>query len=300
MMYVRRKIEMKEIKSFISNRVAILSACLVISASVPVLAADSIDVSVSVSQQVQNAVNWNQGKNSDIIAVGISRPDSRGMALAREAAVMAAQRNLISIAQGLQINSETTMRDLIIESDVVNRNITGVLRGAQIVEENSLSDGGYYVKMRVPLYGISGSVAAAIMPTLLPATPAPFAKPNENAKIEQTHGYTGVVIDASGLGLEPTFSPVIYDDGGRVIYGVENLQYDAVINEGMVGYSHNVNEGTERAGNTPLIIKATQVRGGDNSTNKVNVVVSSEDADKILLANESSQILERCAVVFVR
>lgn len=287
-------------KNMIRKIFKYLFFCVVISGLIidNVYAAQSVDT--NEIQQATSTVNWSKGSNSDITAIGISRPDERGMALAREAAIMAAQRNLISIAQGLQINSETTMRDLIIESDVVNRNITGVLRGAQIVEENSLSDGGYYVKMRVPLYGTSGSVAAAIMPTLLPATPAPFAKPNENAKIEQTHGYTGVVIDASGLGLEPTFSPVIYDDGGRVIYGVENLQYDAVINEGMVGYSHSVNEGTERAGNTPLIIKATQVRGGDNSTNKVNVVVSSEDADKILLANESSQILERCAVVFVR
>ena len=122
---------------------------------------------------------------------------------------------------------------------------------------------------------------------------------NASAEVEQ-EGYTGVIIDASGLGLEPTFSPVIYDDGGRVIYGVENLQYDAVINEGMAGYSQSVNEGTERAGSNPLIVKATQVRGGGNSTNKVNVVVSVEDADKILLVNENSQVLKRCAVVFVR
>ena len=93
---------------------------------------------------------------------------------------------------------------------------------------------------------------------------------------------------------------MIYDDGGRVIYGVENLQYDAVINEGMAGYSQSVSEGTERAGNNPLIVKAAKVRGGGNSANKVNVVVSVADADKILLANEATQILEHCAVVFVR
>ena len=290
---------MKGIKSFISKQAVLLSTCMVINAGMSVYAGNFINVNVNVSQQKQNSVNWNQGKDSDIIAIGISRPDSRGMALAREAAIMAAQRNLVSIAQGLQINSETTMRDLIIESDVVNRKITGVLRGAQIVEENSMPDGGYYVKMRVPLYGASGSVAAAVMPSFLPETPVPFAKPNESAEVEQ-EGYTGVIIDASGLGLEPTFSPVIYDDGGRVIYGVENLQYDAVINEGMAGYSQSVNEGTERAGSNPLVVKATQVRGGNNSVNKVNVVVSVADADKILLANEATQILRNCAVVFVR
>ena len=286
--------------AFLAGGLLALSTCVMVNFAPTVFATGSVNVNVSVTQQAPSIVNWNQGKNSDIVAIGISRPDERGMALAREAAIMAAQRNLVSITQGLQINSETTMRDLIIESDVVNRKITGVLRGAQIVEENSMPDGGYYVKMRVPLYGASGSIAAAVMPSLLSETPAPFAKPDKNVGFDQVSGYTGVIIDASGLGLEPTFSPVIYDDGGRVVYGVENLQYDAVISEGMVGYSQSIGEGAERAGMNPLVVKAVEVRGGNNSANKVNVVVSVEDADKILMANESNGILRQCAVVFVR
>lgn len=278
-----------------------LSACVMVNSAPTVFASGSVNVNVNVAQQEPSAVNWNQGKNSDIVAVGISRSDERGMALAREAAIMAAQRNLVSLVQGLQINSETTMRDLIIESDVVNRKVTGVLRGAQIVEENAMPDGGYYVKMRVPLFGTSGSIAAAVMPSLVSQKTTPFPEVDESAvEANADIGYTGVIVDASGLGLEPTFSPVIYDDGGRAIYGIENLQYDAVISEGMVGYSQSTSEGVERAGTNPLVVKAVEVRGGNNSANKVNVVVSTEDADKILRSNESNGILKQCAVVFVR
>lgn len=267
-------------------------------------AAASFNVNVSVSQESTAGINWQDGADSDIVAIGISRPDTRGMAMAREAAIMAAQRNLIGIVKGMSIDSDTTMRDLIIESDVVNRKITGTLRGAQIVEEKSMPDGGYYVKIRVPIYGVSDSIASAVLPSLLPDSPKPFEKvykpiSSETAEV-QGAGYTGVIVDASGLGLEPTFSPVIYDTNGRAVYGIENLQYDAIITEGMVGYSQSVGEGTDRAGVKPLVVKAVQVRGGGNSTNQVNAVVSVEDADKILLANESSHILDRCAVVFVR
>ena len=265
-------------------------------------AAPALNVNVNVNQNSASTVNWRQGSDSDIIAVGISQPDSRGMALAREAAIMAAQRNLISLAQGLRINSETTMRDLIIESDVVNRKVTGALRGAQIVEENSTPEGGYYVKMRVPLYGATGSIAAAVMPSMVSANPKPFAKANR--LLSDVDGqqviYTGVIIDASGLGLEPTFAPAVYDESGRVIYGAEYLKQETVISEGMAGYAHNIGEGTERAGENPLVVKAVNVRGGDSTINKVNVVVSEEDAEKILLANEETQILDQCAVVFVR
>ena len=70
----------------------------------------------------------------------------------------------------------------------------------------------------------------------------------------------------------------------------------------MVDYHKSVQEATvgSRAGSNPLVIKASEVRGGKNSVNKVNAVISVEDADKILLANENSRMLENCAVVFVQ
>ncbi len=262
---------------------------------------------VNVNVKVKGEVNWNRGSESDITAVGISLKDPRGMAMAREAAIMAAQRNLLGTVQGMQIDSDTTMRDLQIESDVVHRKISGIIRGAQIVEEYPTDDGGYYVKIRVPIYG-TGSIASAIVPEISPENRTPFEtvdkptiKPAEIRQI-QSENYSGVVVDASGLGLQPTFSPVIFDTNGRAIYGVENLDPDKIVESGMVSYSYSVDDeiATERAGTNPLIVKAVKVNDAETSANKVNVVISVEDADKILLANEKSHMLENCAVVFVR
>lgn len=261
----------------------------------------------AVMKMDAKVVNWNKGSDSDIVAIGISRPDPRGMALSREAAIMAAQRNLVGIIKGLQIDSETTMDEFLIGRDNVNRKITGMLRGAQIVEEDVTSDGGYYVMMRVPLYG-QDSIAAAIVPEIASNKPEPFAKVTQTAlppaevQTLQTGSYTGVVVDTSGLGLDETFSPVIFDTNGRAVYGVENLQPDAIISMGMVSYSNSINDqiSRDRAGSNPLVVKAVEIRGGQNSTNRVNAVVSVEDADRILMANESSHMLERCAVVFVK
>ena len=70
----------------------------------------------------------------------------------------------------------------------------------------------------------------------------------------------------------------------------------------MVGYSASVSaaQTLPRVGATPLVIKAVQVRGGNNSTNPVNVVVSVDDGDRILAANAQSQMLMNGNVVFVR
>lgn len=266
----------------------------------------AVAAGIDLSIEVKGAISRHKGSDSDITAIGISRPDPRGLALAREAAIMAAQRNLVSIVQGMSINSETTMRDLIIDSDVVNRKLAGTLRGAQIIEEDSTADGDYYVKMRVLLYGV-GSIAAVVVPEIAPRVPKPFAKVGDSLSQDeiqdiQNVAYTGIVIDTSALGIEATFSPVIYDTDGRAVYGIENLDDEMVIDNGMVSYSDYTNDeiAVSRAGNNPLIVKAVDIRGGDNSTNKVNAVVSVADADKILSVNKNTHVLENCAVVFVK
>lgn len=268
----------------------------------------NVSVNVSVKQPVQ-VINWVKGSDSDIISEGIGRSGGRGMTMARMAAVMDAQRNLLGIIKGVQIDSETLMEDLIISNDTVRREINGMLRGSQIIEEYELDEDEYYVRMRVPLYGSTDSLASIIMPELVKnTTRVEFPKVTDTELSEEEiqeiidASYTGVIINASGLGMNPTFSPVIYDTEGRAIYGIQNLNYDAIISEGMVGYSDDVEVAAAggRAGSNPLIIDAVGVRGGRNSTNSVNAIISVRDADTILIANEGSGILNKCAVVFVK
>lgn len=264
----------------------------------------------SIALANDNTINWSKG---DVTAIGVGYPPEGmsvgAISMARRGAIADAQRNLLEITKGVQIDAETTVENLTVSSDVVNSKVQGLLKGARIFEEGNLDDGGYYVKMRIALYGSTNSLASVAM--------AEYTKdilPQEFAEVEDTDltkkevkaikraGYTGVIVDASGLGLEATFSPAILDTNGRVVYGIANVDKDIVISKGMVDYASAVTEATvgSRAGNNPLVVKAVEVKGGKNSVNKVNVVVSVEDADRILLANEKSGMLENLAVVFVK
>ena len=271
---------------------------------------DTTEVAVNVTVQ-QGTIDWGQESKSNVSAVGIGLPDSRGAAMSRLAAIMDAQRNLLGIIKGVQVDSNTLMEELIVKSDTVKRNIGGLLQGAQIVDEGANADGSYYVRMSVPLYGATNSLAAATLPELFKdVTPQPIPTVDvkktplnkEEVQQAQSANYTGVIVDASGMGLEPTFSPVIYDTNGRAIYGASNINVDYAINNGMVGYANSLEKAASksRAGSNPLIVKATAIKGVSNSVSPVNVVISPEDADRILLANEKSNMLGNCAVVFVR
>lgn len=313
---LKKKVILALVSTAITFGGAYNSAALAAVAEAPV-DSTTVAVQVEVKQAAEKAsVNWTKGADSDVTAIGIGLPPvnagARGTTLARRAAKVDAQRNLLEIINGVQIDSETTVEDLSVTSDIVKSSVHGLIKGARVLDEGVNEDGSYFVKMSVPLYGATQSIAASVLPEATKnIVPAPLptvdekttSLTKEEVKEIKSVVYTGVIVDASGLGLEPTFSPVIYDTNGRAIYGVQNIDKNVAVSNGMVEYSLDLQTaagGSTRAGANPLVVKAVAVKGGNNSANTVNAVVSVEDGDRILLANANNPILENCAVVFVK
>ncbi len=153
-------------------------------------------------------------------------------------------------------------------------------------------------QLNTPIH-IAPIQAIVPVPTPAPAAVAAYI-PAPAATIGA--GYTGVVIDAKGTVLSRTFCPVIYDTNGRAIYGVKNVSADYAIKNGVVEYAEGADRwqqvglGNSRAGSNPLVIKAVGIR--ERNVYKVDVVITPEDADKILIENQRSGFLSRYAVVF--
>lgn len=278
----------------------------------PAPAETNVSVQVNVQHEAKSIVTWEKGSNAAIEVWGVGYapanvPAARGQALARRAAMVDGYRQLAETIEGVQVDSETTMRDLAIESDVVKTNVKALVKGAHIVDEHNNEDGSYSVKMTIPMFGES-SVASVALPQVkqtafisdIPKASEAFKPTKEEQKVAV--GYTGIIIDASGLGLQCTFSPVVFDTNGRAIYGMLEIDRDYAISHGMVEYSNDLqaSAANSRAGANPLVVKAISVKGGGNSVNPVNPVISVEDGDKILFANEKSGMLSKHAVVFVK
>ena len=129
------------------------------------------------------------------------------------------------------------------------------------------------------------AVQAPIPPTTPPAEIVPMG--------QAVGGYTGVIIDCTGLGLRPVMSPVIKAENGRPIYGYKNLDSDKVVANGMASYARSEADAT-RAGTNPLRLRAVSVDGG------ANPVLSANDANRLLLENSASGFLDATNVVFLR
>ena len=128
--------------------------------------------------------------------------------------------------------------------------------------------------------------------------------------------YTGLVVDARGLGLRPSFDPRILvqlNSSTKVLYGPEfffreggvGISYGAIpieqaIRWGIVGYQKtlmNAYSRKERLGENPLTVRAI----GAKSRNKykTDVVVSRKDADRILAAVKNNDFFKECRVMIV-
>lgn len=225
--------------------------------------------------------------------------------MARRAAVVEAQRNLLETVKDVAIDSETNVEMSMTLNDTIHSEISGVIRGARVIDEEYIpEDGIYRVTMSVPMYGV-GSLGQVVFDNVIgnnQKVPVPAPSPAYNPSTQLNGNYTGLVIRARGAGLVRTFCPAIYDTSGRAIYGVYNVDKKYAIDYGVVGYAQGpqgwdkVRMGTSRAGSNPLVVDIVEVR--QRVANKCDVVISVEDADRILAENRYSHFLDNYAVMF--
>ena len=255
----------------------------------------------TVTQPVGNSgtVDWSSQilRATGIGAPNPNMPQTAQRAGAIEAAKLAALRNLLGTVLGMTLNSETTVRNYVVENDVINTRVRGIVRGYTVVDTKYMSTGDIEVTVEMP---ITGALSDALLPQQMGGTPIvaastdlcptcgqpwPAGKPvppgvqlirrgSAGSQAAQQSGgaYTGLIVDAKGLGIRPAMAPKIIDETGQEVYGSKYVSRDWAVQIGMVGYDKDVSraKSNDRVTNNPLVVKALRVSG----PNKADIVVS--------------------------
>ena len=294
---------------------------------------------VDVVPDASGRVDWTQGeisaKGIGVRPKGMDEPQAR--VAAREAAIVIAERNLTKIVHGIHIESETTVRQAVLEDDEIHRRVVGFIRGARMLRERELQDGSYEVVMGLPMYGKRSSLAASVNlghraspspappepeaeaeseppaasaePAVGPASPAapvePVAAPSassptiEPAVAGISRPFTGLLVDCRGLGIQRCMSPKILDDSGQEVWGTVKVDPDLVNEKGILGYYKSVEQAKAmgRVGSNPLVVKAAGKR--EVRPKFADPVVSQADAARIKAEDARSSFLDRLAVGFL-
>jgi hypothetical protein len=269
---------------------------------------------VNVQRGPQSAakIDWEEGY---IEVVGYASVDMAKMSNAAQAEMMAmegaraqAYARLAEFLNGVAVSSETLVQNCLTTDQVTRTKVEGMIKGARLIEEKADFVKGApkgIVRLGLLMKGANGIQMPLVKWTLrTEAEKAALFQPDAKAlqSVQVNSGYTGIVIDAQGLGLTPAMMPKIVTKGGQVVYGPK-LVFKGMVNRGMIerngfiGYTGNLKSAAAqgRIGNNPLVLKAQSLFGAQ----KAGVSISTGDALKVLAVNAKDGLLKMAKVMFL-
>jgi hypothetical protein len=236
-------------------------------------------------------IDWTTGV---ITSVGIGAPPAQpanaaqARAMAERAAQVVAYRNLLEAVKGVRVDSTTTVENFMVTSDVIRTEVSGIIQGAMVMDKKYMSDGSVEVTVGMKL---SGALADTLLPKG-PATPPSITPPPAGTPAQL---YTGLIVDARGLGARPAMAPKIMNEEGKEVYGSAWINREYAVREGMVGYLKDpvAAQANPRVTDKPLMVKAIKVSGDA----RVDTVISNADAAMLQSASQNLSMLEKCRVI---
>lgn len=271
----------------------------------------------------KGTVDWSE-RIVSAVGMGVPREGAsraQGKVLARRAAIVSAQRELLGIIKGMSIDSETLISEGITMKSQILTTIQGHLKGAVIIDER-FTEGIYEVEMALSL----GGVHKAVLPMV--HTEEEIEEVEEEAEvyieaekkmkeedpdytlddlyetiteeeIEADLDYSSIIVDCRGLGVKSTIYPRLLSESGEVVYGTGMFDEAFSMRVGPVGYVTDLNQAThlKRAGRKPkpFFLKAVGVEGKYGC----DPVISDKDAEKIKGIDGLNHILDKARVIFV-
>lgn len=256
-----------------------------------------------VAEQVgdKGIVNY-EDQYIEVVSIGApperyyGKPQARPMCL--RASKVVAMRDILEIVNGVRIDSETMVKDYVVESDTIKAAVNGVVKNVtQVGEANYMSDGTCEVKYRMSMKGpfMTALLPKAIADDKKTDTPPPRVK----AIPTPTGGeiFTGLVVDARGLGARPAMSPKIFDENGREVYGSLVVSKEYAVQQGISGYARDLTaaQGNPRVTANPVTVKGLSAEGAGKS----DVKISNDDANRLRTAKENLTFMQKCRVMIV-
>ncbi|MCW5830058.1 MAG: hypothetical protein KIT79_12170 [Deltaproteobacteria bacterium] len=139
-----------------------------------------------------------------------------------------------------------------------------------------------------------GAVAGAAVAGLATTATTADSKPVDSSSDVQ---WSGLVVDARGLGLKPALVPRIYSDTGSDVYSTQVVEVENATRSGLVGYARDVGAASRhiRVASDPVLVKGVQAAG----TQKSDLVVSGGDAKVVSATDRKNPYLKNARVMVV-
>ncbi|MCP3939885.1 MAG: hypothetical protein GY710_00175 [Desulfobacteraceae bacterium] len=242
-------------------------------------------------------INWSTGK---ISAMGKASPkennEESNEAVPGEARANAS-RNIIDILKQIKITNTLTVGQYASHNDIILAGIEKTARDATIIKQYYTSALDVEIKMETNLLG---GFLQLVLPDdirqiskIKTENPANSSPKSGMGKIP----YTGLIIDARELELEPILYPTIVSEQGNEIYSALFISREFAVQYGVCTYICSMDKAVqeERIGKHPLVFKGLRKSNNENAS----IVISMSDTKQIERVPERHIFLKECRVIIV-
>ena len=251
-------------------------------------------------------INWTTGV---VQAKGVGTPlkKSSGNAAVSNMKILSdsknnARHNMLKTIKTVRINSIKKAKNYAIINNSVAKQLEEIIYKARENEKmrKYMSDGTVEVYLQLSLYG---GFAQLFLPQEIKQIEsikqvAIRGKPSlQPCKTSDLKNYTGLVVDAAGISVNPAMALRLLDEDGKEVYGSAFASREFAVQKGMSGYLKDINAANKnsRVGNHPLSVKGLRTTGPGNS----DIIISNADASILRSSSEHLAFLKECKVIIV-
>jgi hypothetical protein len=259
-----------------------------------------------VQEMACGSINWSKGT---LTATGLTEfEDEADMAPSQpelaQRAYHFASCNMLDMLTRIRVDDHHRVSDLIKADPSLLAILDKMNRFATVLDQMHLPDGRVQVTLQAQ---ISGAFAQLILPvaikqveTIKPmniAASGPGGKSNDYSS-QTPEVYTGLIVDARGIGVQPAMVPLILDENGKELYGPAFISREYAVQYRTCEYVRNLEDGTAnlaRVGQRPIIIKGLRAKSKDSC----DILVSTADAARLRSVSAHLNFLKECRVIIV-
>lgn len=257
--------------------------------------------------------------------------------MTERAAVADARRNLLETLKGVRVDSITHVEDYMVQNDEIRLRTEGLIQASTEIRKlrKYLSDGAIEVTVAMSLGGDFLSLLMSLPksapalqpgapPTLPPEKPRsllsgippdekkeappavppiskgeekPVSKPEPKPSLADLPPYTGLVVDARGLQVQPALVPKVLDEQGVELYQGGYVSHEKVAQSGVALYARDLTSAQthSRVGKNPMTVKGFKINPGNPS----DIILSPDGTKRVAPFTRKGTFLEECKVMIV-
>ena len=252
------------------------------------------------------SINWTKGY---VLATGVDAPDERNhrqtdCQKSLAAAKMKAFQQLLDTVKAIRIDGNDRVCDFAEKNDGVMAKLMDMVKEADVIKQEYLTNGTADVGVRLSLFG---GLSQLILPAEIEHVESvkPVGKTNHLPNADdaalgdrpEKDIFSGLIVDARGLDIEPAMTLKIFDESLREVYGPAFVSRETAVQKGMCRYMDNIACAKKHpnAGDRPLTVKGLRPKNGHGG----DIIISNADALKLKSASEHLVFLKQCNVVVV-